>query len=187
MINLRASFIRLFDNVRGNMTVELAVFAPVLLSIVVGSFELGRLILVHLKTQNAAASVADLAGRGETLPMAQVQDLFAAAQQIMQPFDLATYGKVILSGVSADVADAPRVLWQVAGGGNLVATSAIGALGAAATMPDSLPMRAKETVVVAEVFYLYGLLPPTEENPGTVIRHAAFFRPRLGDMRSLAP
>lgn len=187
MTRMRTALRHFFDNIRGNMTVELALFAPILLSILLGSFELGRYILINLKTHNAAASVADLAGRGETLPMAEIDNLFAAAQQIMKPFDLATSGRVILSGVSADSADAPRVFWQVAGGGDLEATSAIGSVGGAAVLPDSLPVRIKETVVVAEVFYQYGLLAPTPEDDGTVIRQVAYFRPRLGDMRSLAP
>ncbi|TVR78775.1 MAG: pilus assembly protein [Rhodospirillales bacterium] len=169
---------------RGNAMIEFALLAPVMIGIALAGFELGRYALLHLKTFNAASSMADLASRDKALTQSALDSLFAAVGQIVAPFDMASQGRLILTGVSADTDDNPRVFWQAEGGGTLVAASEVGSAGAAAALPGSISVRANETVVVAEVFYRFEPVFVTWMDPVT-IRQDAYYRPRLGTLRSI--
>ncbi len=168
----------------GNVLVEFAVAMPVLLLLVLGSVEMGRYILLNQKLHNAAATMADLTARFETLSAAQVDNLFAATGQLVNPFDLDTNGRVIVSGVSAAVPNDPRVFWQRSGGGSYSATSQVGAVGGTAAVDTGLPVRVGETVIVAEIFYHYEpfLLSLVDES---VMWRIAYVRPRLGTLQTL--
>ena len=169
---------------RGTSAVDFALSVPILLFLLLSTVDVARFAFAHLKFFNAASALADLASRDETLSLARVNDLFSATQHIVQPFAFGPSGRVVLTGISANVDNDPRVFWQVAGGGTLVAGSAVGAPGGRAALPPSITVRAQETVIVAEVFYAYRpifALPLTD----TLIRQTAYFRPRLGSLRTL--
>jgi len=166
--------------------VEAAFALPILVTLVISGVELGRYLLLQQKVQNAAMNVADLAARDETLSVTQLDDIFAAAGFVTRPFDLSAEGKVIVTGVSAIVDNTPLVFWQRAGGGPNPAPSQIGAPGNPAVIPATLPIRADETIIVAEVFFdfepIFGFLLGQQ-----TIRHVAYFRPRLGTLQALDP
>ncbi len=181
------SFMRgLWGERRGSVYVEVAFALPVLIFMVMSSIELGRYMLLNQKLQNAAMSVADLAGRDETLSAAQLDDMFNAANLVVAPFDFTANGLAIVTGVSAVVDDMPLVYWQRDGAGSLSVTSEIGAVGDPATIDPGLPVRADETILVAEIFYdfepFFGLIM------GPVrVRHVSYVRPRLGTLQALTP
>ena len=171
---------------RGSVYIETAFALPVLIFMVMGSIELGRYLLLNQKLQNAAMSIADLAARDDTLSTAQLDDLFNAVNLVVSPFDFATDGKAIVSGVSAAVDDAPEVYWQRSGAGALGVASEIGAVGDAAVIDPRLPVRADETIIAAEIFFdfkpFFGLIMgPTR------VRHISYVRPRLGTLQALTP
>lgn len=170
---------------RGNAVLEFAFAVPVLALISLNTFELGRYALAHLKMYNAASSTADLASRDETLSSAQINDILSAAQHIVRPFDLTDDGTVIITGVSADVDNAPEVFWQYSGAGSLGATSEVGTtVGDPANIPSEVPIRAQETIIVAEVFYRYRPMF-IDLIPETIIRSISYHRPRLGSLRTV--
>jgi hypothetical protein len=76
------------------------------------------------------------------------------------------------------------VFWQEEGAGDLSADSEVGAEGDEATLPADLVLRDGETVIVAEVVFRYErwLLRVI---PDTTLRRVAYYRPRLGTLRSL--
>lgn len=57
---------------------------------------------------------------------------------------------------------------------------------ASATIDPGLPIRADETIIVAEIFFnfepFFGLLLAPSQ-----VRHVAYFRPRLGTLQALGP
>lgn len=168
---------------RGVSAVEFALVLPVLLLLSLGSVEVARFTLLGLKLQHAATTLADLASRDEVLTAATLDDLFNAAERIAAPFDLATDGVLIVTGVAAEDGSGPLVYWRRAAGA-LSAPSGIGALGGAADLPDTLAVDDGETVVAAEVFFTYrrwllGVIPDR------TVRRQAFYRPRLGTLREL--
>jgi hypothetical protein len=185
-MRLAARLKRFLADRRAATLVEFAFTVPVLTFMMLGSVEIGRYILLNQKLQNAATSLADLAGRGRTLTLPQLQSMFAAVPNITRPFDFDANGVAIVSAITATVANNPVVAWQEDGGGDYVGTSQVGAAGGVADIPDSLPVRVNETIIAAEVYYdfepLFDLLIEPE-----VIYRSAFIRPRLGTLTTLEP
>lgn len=175
---------RLGRDRRGIAAVEFALVLPVMILFSLGLAEVGRFALLTLKLQHAANTMADLASRDEELSNAAVNSMFSAMQHIVQPFDLADQGRVIVSGIGVDPGIPPTVFWQRAGAGSLSAVSDVGTEGGTATLPATLVLRDGETVIVAEAVFRYTpwLLALV---PETVLRRAAFYRPRLGSLRAL--
>lgn len=178
----RASF---WAERRGFAAVEFALILPVLLLLALGVSEVALFALLNLKVQHAADTVADLAAGSSQLTPAGMTDLFSAVRHIVQPFDAASQGRAIVSGVSATGGAAPAILWQCRGAGGLAATSQIGAKGGTASLPASLVLRDGEAVVVGEMFFAYesrllGIVPDT------TIRRVAYYRPRFAMPASLA-
>jgi Flp pilus assembly protein TadG len=176
-------FLRQDDS--GIAAVEFALVLPVMILFSLGLAEVGRFALLNLKLQHAANTMADLASRDEQLSVAAVTSMFNATQHIVQPFDIGNQGKVILSGVGVDAGKPPMIFWQQQGAGKLGEKSRIGDVGKTATVPKDLILRAGETVIVAEAMFRYEpwLLALV---PETLLRRVAYYRPRLGALRSLS-
>lgn len=166
---------------------EMAFFFPVVMSLLLGGMEFGRFLLLHLKLEHVAQSMADLVTRDETITQAGINGMFSAVQHIVKPFTMGSNGRVIISAVSTDDdGTPPTVYWQSQGAGTMTVTSQVGATGANATLPTGFVVRAEETVIVSEVIYSYqswlsGILP------NSVIRKQAYYRPRLSTLQTLAP
>jgi Flp pilus assembly protein TadG len=175
---------RLWQARQGAVLAEFALSIPFLVLLCLGSIEVGRYILLNVKLEQAASSMADLASREETLSAGQLDALFAAVRNIAAPFGFGANGVVIVSAVGTENNDPPWVYWQRVGGGGLAATSMVGSAGGEASLPATLTLREGETVIVSELFFEYR---PWLANlvPETVLRKAAFYRPRLGALQTL--
>jgi hypothetical protein len=169
---------RFWADRRGLAAVEFALILPVLLLFAIGVSELARFALLGLKVQHAADTVADLASGSAQLVPASMTDIFTAVRHIVQPFDVASQGRVIVSGVNVVGNGAPTVLWQCVGPGALTASSQIGARGGSATLPGDLVLRDGESVIVSEMYFRYeqtllGIVP------AATLRRVTFYRPRF--------
>lgn len=169
---------------RGIAAIELAVALPILMSMLLGTVEFGRYVLLNQKLQNAASSAADFATREDTISAAGLNDIFSATRQIISPFELALNGNLVVSAVGRDGGDPPTVLWQSNGTGELEVSSNLGAPGSTAVLPETFAMDNDETAIIVEIFYQYepwlsGIIP------GSTISKSAYFRPRFGGLASL--
>lgn len=169
---------------RGVIALEFALVLPLLMLFCFATVEVGRFVLLQMKLDQVATTVADLGTRDRQLDTATVDDIFAAAAHVMRPFDLGADGTIVLSGVGTTTGTTPLVLWQRRGGGTLDQPSETGSLGGVATLPAELALSAGQTVVVAEVAFLFrgifGILPDR------VTIKRAYFRPRLGSLQQLS-
>ncbi len=186
MQSIQSILRRIARNSTGSIYIETAFALPILIFLVMGSIELGNYLLLNQKLQNAAMSMADLAARDETLSAGQLDDMFSAVNFIVEPFDFGASGLAIVTGVSAAVDNVPEVYWQRAGAGVIGASSQVGAIGAAANIDSNLPVRADETIIVAEIFFDYEPFFGLLIDPAR-FRHVAYFRPRLGSLQTLDP
>lgn len=186
MLRLARSYSgRFWADRQGFAAVEFALILPVLLLFALGVSEVARFALLGLKVQHAADTVADLAAGSSQLTPAGMTDMFDAVRHIVQPFNVAAQGRVIVSGVSVTGNGPPTILWQCRGAGTLSATSQIGARGGRAALPANLVLRDGETAIVSEMYFGYerallGIVP------ATTIRRVAFYRPRFAMPISLA-
>jgi hypothetical protein len=171
----------------GNVAVEFALALPVLLLMMLGSAELARFVILHQKIDRVAVTMSDLVSRAETVSESDLVDIFVAAGQVAQPFDIGSLGLVIVSSVMNPDGNGPIIAWQRSGGGALSATSQIGIQGGAASLSGDFQVRQGETAIIAEVFYDF--TPFVSElvvEPQTLYRRA-HHRPRLGTLDAVLP
>ncbi len=172
---------------RGAIVVEFALILPILITILLGCFDATRFVLLHQKLDRTASTMADLVAQSDGISVAQLNDLFSAAEDQLSPFDLAASGRVIVSSITRPTAAAAQVAWQQLSPGVLPAASAVGIGGATAVLPAGLIVRTGENIIVAESYYNYvpfflgSFLSPA------IFRHAAFNRPRLINLSTIAP
>jgi hypothetical protein len=177
---------RLRRDTRAVSALEFALILPILVMFSAGLVEFGRLILLTQKLQNGAFILADLAARDKTLSEGQVDDLFLALGDLVEPFDIAAEGRAIVTGVMGDVNDDPLIMWQREGAGSLDADSSLGDEGEFADLPDELSISEGETIIVAEVFYAFEPLFGLNTSART-LRKVSYFKPRLGTLDALLP
>ncbi len=171
-----------YKNQRGVAAVELAVILPILMTLFLGVVEFSNFVLVSERTEKTAFTLADVIAQGETITIAELDNILAATSEIMRPSHFNERGHVIITSVHRNVNDTPRVAWQYEGGGTLQNTqSRYGGPGFASPLPEGFTLNEKETVIIAEVYYNYEHLVTTlfsSTNPQ--LYKYAFYKPRLG-------
>jgi Flp pilus assembly protein TadG len=171
----------------GMVLAETAVAMTILTFTTLAGIEIGRYVLLIQKLDRVAAATADLTAQGSSISVADLNNLFAAAGEIIKPFSLTATGTVIVSSVSAVGANPPRVDWQRVGAGGLSVPSAVGATGANAVLPADFVVRSGEEVIVSEVYYDFTPWLAPNVAPPVRLYNRAFFRPRQGSLTTLLP
>lgn len=178
---------RLRDERRGSLLAETAITLSVLVFVTLAGIEIGRYTLLHQKLERIAASVGDLIAQAKTLSDTDINNVFAAIEEVAKPFEMGANGVVIITSVSASEGSGPIVNWQRIGGGTMGGGSEVGEPDGAALLPDGLSVDDGDTVIVAEVRYTYTpWLYPGVINSNDLY-HTAFFRPRQGTLTQITP
>lgn len=178
---------RLRRNERGGVLIEAAFTIPIAVMLLLAGFEIARLTLIHQKMDRVATAMADLVSQSEDITVAQLNDMFNAAQHIMEPFDLSGRGVVIVSSIGTPISNPTTIYWQRNGAGSVSASSQIGTEGNAPTLPTGFVVRDGEGLIVAEVYYNYAPLLFWDIVGPNQLYHRAFFRPRYGGLDVLNP
>lgn len=181
---MRALLARLLPDRQAIAAIEFALMLPVLVAFSAGTMEFSRLIMLVQKLQSGAFILADLTARDRTLSEEQLNNIFLAIDNVVQPFDFPAGGRAVVTSIGVNAANHPVVNWQRAGTGSFPAVSVIGEEGAEATLPNGLDISAGETVIAAEVFYQFTPLFDIWLDP-KVIHRISFYRPRLGTLETL--
>ena len=189
---LRSGIRGLLDREDGVAGFELALLAPVLVGLLLGSAETGLYLMAHQNLSTTAWRMGDLVSQQEKLTVAKVQDLMTAVKYVANPDDFRAKGVVIVSAITND-RGTRKIAWQQRGAGDLTERSRFGEAGRSA---QSLPgqftgtgsMANGETVIAVEVFYSYkspltGMIPPSP----TLLRKASFHRGRVQELGALEP
>jgi len=196
---MRSIFRHLFADRRASTAVETALLIPLLVLLLVGSYQLYMFMRATSLTERTAITISDLISRRSTAVMdcslltdsSYLGTYFDAATKVADPLSLDGKGMVIVSAVhnlngTATVAWQRRSVYQIDG-----ASSSVGAEGASAYLPGAITVQTGgDTVIVAEVFYSYvpfaglsqfnSMLPKAQ-----VIQRASYFRARYGALDSL--
>lgn len=138
---------RLWRDRCGGALVEFAIFAPLMLVVLIGFAEGVQMMEAHGRIARAASTVADLATQEHTLTDDQVNDMFLAGTMVVEPLPTGTLGMRLMA-FSADANGVAKKDW-----------TANAARSYAGTAPDTLPagytLRPNQGVVVADVSYAY--------------------------------
>lgn len=164
---------------------ELAFTIPILAGILVGGVEIGRYLMIHQKLSRLVDSTNDLVAQKRTLSTADLDDIFASAEYVLDPFELGPDGVIFISSVTAVPDESPAVDWQYSGAGSGQASSLVGDPGETANLPQGFIMDDGENVVIAEIFYDYR--PEIFErftSPKTIY-YRVIDRPRFGPLSQL--
>lgn len=170
---------RLRRNQQGVVAVEMALAAIILVTLVIGSFEAARFMLLAQKLDRVTTTVSDLAARSETLTATDLADIYSAAKDVVSPYDVDANGVVFLTVVTG-TSSKPTITWQKKLGGTSTSKSALGSSGTA-TLPTGFTLDNGESVVIAEVYYTYQPIMASGMFAQTNLYQSAFNRPRLVD------
>ncbi|MCB1531005.1 MAG: pilus assembly protein [Rhodospirillales bacterium] len=94
---------------------EAAILFPVLLSLLMGVYDLGQGVVVNQKVMSASQVVGDLITRYEVVNMDLVNDIILAGKMALEPYPTGTFGYDIAS-IEFDEDGDPVVLWRVTQG-----------------------------------------------------------------------
>lgn len=91
---------------------ETVVLFPLLITLLMGCFDLGQGVVINQKTIGSAQIMGDLVARHRTLNMTTVDDIIAAGRLALEPYNTASMAYDIVSLQFDDDGD-PVVLWRV--------------------------------------------------------------------------
>jgi Flp pilus assembly pilin Flp len=170
---------------RGVTAIEMACVLFFLSVLILGTFELPRMLLLAQKLERASASMADLVAQIDPADgnvQAKINDLMSAASGLLSPYDLGTSGRVIISSIGNPSGTQPTILWRRQSTGGVAATSKVGAVGGQPSMPGGLVVRAGENIIVAEVVYHYKPLFGSLLYDEKTLYSSAYTRPRFSNL-----
>lgn len=169
---------------KGSVAIEFALSLPIWVTLLIGTSDAAYLMIVSQRVDRIAYSVTDIVSQSETISKADLDNIFLAAGQLMQPFIFGAEGIVIVSSIYKPAGAATKISWQYTGGGTLPRVSKIGAAGSTTpAMPNSLTINDNENIIVAEVYYAF---KPMFINAGVLsaadIYRVAIYKPRLSPL-----
>lgn len=180
------------DDSSGLALTEFAFSLPILLTLILGGLETANLALAHLRVSQIATTVADNAGRVDTvIDESNIYEVFAGADLIGEAIDFEDHGRVVLSSLQHNrqtgSAEGQMINWQRCHGDYSVAP-AYGVEGDGTTdasladglgPPGNTITSAKGTAVMfVEVTYDYQSLLGTRFLNGKQIRYESAFNVR---------
>lgn len=95
----------------GVAAIEAALVFPILIILLLGTFDMGNAILANQKTIRASQVTADLVTRDRTVSSAAINEAINAGELALQPFATGTYGVDIVSIRFDDDAE-PLIEWR---------------------------------------------------------------------------
>lgn len=100
------------SNEDGVSVTEVAIFFPILISLLMGVYDIGQGIVVNQKTIAASQVIADLITRNEVVNEDLILDVVTAGELSLEPYPTATFGYDVTS-VEFDEDGDPVILWRV--------------------------------------------------------------------------
>ncbi len=82
-MNLIKYITKIWDDQEGVAIIEMALMTPVLLLLSVSGYQAAERLLLDIKLERAAYSIADVASQNQSLTNAQINDIFEMAAQVI--------------------------------------------------------------------------------------------------------
>ncbi len=182
---------RLIAMLRGNrdgtLSVELAFAMPMLVGLLLTGVEFTRYVMIVQKVERTSATIADLVAQSYTLSEAGIANLLSASGHVMEPFDIAAEGNIVVSSISAAGGAPATINWQRAHGGGSGGSSAFGAEGETANLPAGFTVQDGDSVIVCEAYFDYEPFLLQDILGARTVYRFAVFRPRFTSLTSIAP
>ncbi len=160
---------KLWRDRRGVSAVEFALIAPFMILLLVGTVELGDVMMADRKVTTVTNTSADLVAQAVQITDGQIADVFAASSAIMNPYDPSSL-QITLTSVNID-GSTTLVGWS--DGFNAAAY----APGSAFTLPLGLGNDG-DSVIVGEVTYTHTSAVGTLLGGSKTFNDTFYSRPR---------
>lgn len=167
----------------GIVAIEFALLLPVIFLMFAGLYDLTNLMFCNNKLNQTAQELSNFITRGN-LTRPQLDSILQAAPLLMQPYNFAANGKIIVTCVtqtsSASTPPPPTSPWTDTYGSGAGTTRI--SLG---NLPGGLVLKSGQTVIFTEAFYTYtGFFTVYTFTNGNLY-HVAAAMPRQGTMTTL--
>lgn len=172
----------------GSVAIELACMLFFLTVLVLGTFELPRMLLLRQKMERSASTMADLIAQidpADGKVQLQINDLMDAASNLMSPYSLEDDGRIIITSVGNPSGNQELIMWQQQNAHGIPAVSKIGTSGTQPDLPGNMVVRAGENIIIAEIVYHYEPLFGSMIYDERTIYSRAFTRPRFSNLTSV--
>ncbi|MFA7275819.1 MAG: TadE/TadG family type IV pilus assembly protein [Pseudobdellovibrionaceae bacterium] len=100
-----------WEDESGVAVMEAAILFPPMLTLLMGTFDMGNAIVLSEKTITSSQVAADLVARNRTMDSASITDIISGAKLAFEPYALSGYGIDVVS-VRFDASQNPEVLWR---------------------------------------------------------------------------
>lgn len=97
---------------KGNAALETALVFPILITLLMGTFDIGNGIAVNQRTVGASQIIGDLIARNRNVDVNILQDIVRAGELAFDPYPTDSFGYDIISIQFDDDGD-PVVLWRM--------------------------------------------------------------------------
>lgn len=164
---------------------EFALILPVLLLLLLGGIEVSRYIQAAQKVDKLTHTIVDLVAQAPTVSTSDLNQIMAAAEHIMTPYDFGDDGVIIVTCVGYNSAGKLVVKWQHKGGGSLARNSKVGAVNGTPVLPTGFVVDARDNVLIAETYFRFQPMINEQITGPIEFYRTAFYLPRLGELGTL--
>jgi len=107
-----SSLWRRFRDARdGVAAIEAAMVLPLMAVAYIGLVNLSQMVMINRKVTQLTSSLSDLTARLQTVPTAEISNIFNAAQTVLLPYD-ASKVKMVIASVVIDANRVAKVCWS---------------------------------------------------------------------------
>jgi Flp pilus assembly protein TadG len=111
-IAVKMQILRWAQEERATALIETVILFPVLITLMMGCYDLGQGITVNQKTIAASQIIGDLIARDRSVTLASLEEIITAGELAFEPYTSAPFGYDIVS-IQFDADGDPVVLWRV--------------------------------------------------------------------------
>jgi hypothetical protein len=116
-LKMSHTMIKFLHHTKGVAAVEFALILPFMLILFFGSNEVTQAIMAARKLETAVRVITDLTGQYSVLKETDSDEIFAAANEVINPYDTKKFS-IVLSGVAIDETGKTKVVWSIANDGS---------------------------------------------------------------------
>ena len=138
---------RFVASTRGVAAIEFAAILPVLLLLLLGSFDAGRIIAIYTKVRAATSTVDNVTNQYKTIHDSDMQQILGATSVVLSPYPSSPI-IVVVSQIAINAAGRATVSWSDALNGTARS------VGSSVTPPTGLATP-NSTLIFGEVSYTY--------------------------------
>lgn len=158
---------------RGVSAVEFALIAPIMILFYFGMAEICQGFMAKKRAEHVASAIADLVAQTDDVSTSELNDIYAAASQIMKPFPTGALKQRVTS-VTRNSSGVAKVDWSSGSGWSARST------GSTITVPANL-IGNGESLIMSEVEYAYASPFDYVMPSSMTFKKTYYLRPRLVD------